>query len=127
MKSPLSERPIFHHNEHRVESQIFLCVPAYHLLVAIETTLLHQEIHTSWATMRDLSATHEIATIILPTDQNGVPRIRRGTTPEPDHRVLVRALGVPIEIMRPVKIWERSRPNSDGKNDGALKFKRAPG
>ena len=39
MKSPLSERPIFHHLEHRVESHIFLCVLAYHLLVAIETTL----------------------------------------------------------------------------------------
>src|SRR5208337_3945108 len=54
MKSPLSERPIFHHLEHRVESHIFLCVLAYHLLVAIETTLLRQEIHTSWATVRDL-------------------------------------------------------------------------
>ncbi|MGA2706699.1 MAG: IS1634 family transposase, partial [Isosphaeraceae bacterium] len=49
MKSPLCERPIFHHLEHRVESHIFLCVLAYHLLVAIETTLLRQEIHTSWA------------------------------------------------------------------------------
>ena len=30
MKSPPCERPIFHHLEHRVESQIFLCVLAYH-------------------------------------------------------------------------------------------------
>ena len=62
MKSPLCERPIFHHLEHRVESHIFLCVLAYHVLVAIETTLLRQEIHTSWATVRDLLATPEIAT-----------------------------------------------------------------
>ena len=113
MKSPLCERPIFHHLEHRVESHIFLCVLAYHLLVAIETTLLRQEIHTSWATVRDLLATHEIATIVLPTDQNGVLRIRRSATPEPDHRVLYEALGVPTEIIRPVKTWERSQPNSD--------------
>ena len=113
MKSPLSERPIFHHLEHRVESHIFLCVLAYHLLVAIETTLLRQEIHTSWATVRDLLATHEIATIVLPTDQNGVLRIRRSATPEPDHRVLYEALGVTMEIMRPVKSWERSELNSD--------------
>jgi transposase len=113
MKSPLCERPIFHHLEHRVESHIFLCVLAYHLLVAIETTLLRQEIHTSWATVRDLLATHEIATIVLPTDQNGVLRIRRSATPEPDHRVLYEALGVPIEIIRPVKTWERKSPNSD--------------
>jgi transposase len=113
MKSPLSERPIFHHLEHRVESHIFLCVLAYHLLVAIETTLLRQEIHTSWATVRDLLATHEIATIVLPTDQDGVLRIRRGATPEPDHRVLYEALGVPMELMRPVKTWERNAKNSD--------------
>ncbi|HMB04699.1 MAG TPA: IS1634 family transposase, partial [Isosphaeraceae bacterium] len=67
MKSPLCERPIFHHLEHRVESHIFLCVLAYHLLVAIETTLVRQEIHTSWATVRDLLATHVVATIVLPT------------------------------------------------------------
>jgi transposase len=113
MKSPLAERPIFHHLEHRVESHIFLCVLAYHLLVAIETTLLRQEIHTSWAAVRDLLATHEIATIVLPTDQDGVLRIRRSATPEPDHRVLYEALGVPSEIIRPVKTWERNQPNSD--------------
>jgi transposase len=113
MKSPLSERPIFHQLEHRVESHIFLCVLAYHLLVAIETTLVRQEIHTSWATVRDLLATHQIATVVLPTDQNGVLRIRRSATPEPDHRVLYEALGVPTEIIRPVKTWERTKPNSD--------------
>ena len=113
MKSPLCERPIFHHLEHRAESHIFLCVLAYHLLVAIETTLLRQEIHTSWASVRDLLATHEIATIVLPTDQNGVLRIRRSVTPETDHKVLYEALGVPMEIMRPVKTWERRRRNSD--------------
>jgi transposase len=113
MKSPLCERPIFHHLEHRAESHIFLCVLAYHLLVAIETTLLRQEIHTSWASIRDLLATHEIATIVLPTDQNGVLRIRRSATPEPDHKVLYEALGVPMEIMRPVKTWERMPRNSD--------------
>jgi transposase len=113
MKSPLSERPIFHHLERRVESHIFLCVLAYHVLVSIETTLLRQSIHTSWSSVRDLLATHEIATIVLPTDQNGVLRIRRSATPEPDHRVLYEALGVPMEIIRPVKTWERTAPNSD--------------
>jgi transposase len=113
MKSPLSERPIFHQLEHRVESHIFLCVLAYHLLVAIETTLLRQEIHTSWATVRDVLATHEVATIVLPTDQDGVLRIRRSGTPEQNHRVLYEALGVPSEIIRPVKTWGRKRKHSD--------------
>ena len=42
MKSPLMERPIFHHLEHRVQTHIFLCVLAYHLLVAIEKRFLDQ-------------------------------------------------------------------------------------
>ena len=105
--------PIFHHLEHRVESHIFLCVLAYHLLVAIETTLLRQDIHTSWATVRDLLATHVVATIVLPTDQSGVLRIRRSATPEPDQKVIYEVLGVPMQIIRPVKTWERSLPDSD--------------
>jgi len=40
MKTPLAERPIFHQHEPRVETHIFLCLLAFHLLVAIEKTLL---------------------------------------------------------------------------------------
>ena len=69
MKTPLAERPIFHHLEHRVETHIFLCVLAYHLLVAIETTMLNQGVHTSWATIRKTLSTHQVATIVLPTDK----------------------------------------------------------
>ena len=51
MKSPLCERPIFHHLERRVETHIFLCVLAYHLLVCIERAFLDRGIHTSWETL----------------------------------------------------------------------------
>jgi len=39
--------------EPRVETHIFLCVLAYHLLVAIEKTLLDRGVHASWAAVRD--------------------------------------------------------------------------
>ena len=105
MKSPLAERPIFHHKEHRVDTHIFLCVLAYHLLVAIETTLLSQGVHTSWASVRQILETHQVATITLPTDGGKVLRIRKGMTPEPEHVELYRLLNVPQEIMRPIKTW----------------------
>jgi len=105
MKTPLAERPIFHHLEHRVETHIFLCVLAYHLLVAIETTLLSQGLHTSWATVRDTLATHQVATIVLPTDGGKLLRIRKGMTPEPKHLELYRLLGVSPEVMHPIKTW----------------------
>jgi transposase len=105
MKTPLAERPIFHHLEHRVETHIFLCVLAYHLLVAIETTLLGQGVHTSWATVRDTLATHHVATIVLPTEGGKTLRIRKGMTPEPNHLELYHQLGVSSEIMHPIKTW----------------------
>jgi transposase len=105
MKTPLAERPIFHHLEHRVDTHIFLCVLAYHLLVAIETTLQNQGVHTSWATVRDTLATHQVATIAMPTDGGKVLRIRKGMTPEPEHTELYRLLSVPAEIMHPIKSW----------------------
>ena len=105
MKSPLAERPIFHHLEHRVETHIFLCVLAYHLLVAIETTLLGKGVHTSWATVRETLQTHHVNTIVLPTDHGAVLRIRKASTPEPEHRDLYRLLDVPTEVIEPKKTW----------------------
>jgi transposase len=105
IKTPLAERPIFHHLEHRVETHVFLCILAYHLLVAIETTLLNQGVHTSWATVREALANHNVATMVLPTDGGKVLRIRKGTTPEPDQLELYRLLHVPSEIMHPIKTW----------------------
>jgi transposase len=101
LKSPLEERPIFHHKECRVEAHIFLCVLAYHLLMAIEKTLLDAGVHTSWATVREQLKTHQVNTIILPTDNGMALHIRKATTPEPIHQELDQKLGVANEIMRP--------------------------
>jgi transposase len=105
IKTPLAERPIFHQLEHRVETHIFLCVLAYHLMVAIETTLLNRGIHTSWATVREQVASHSVATLVLPTDGGQVLRIRKGTTPEPEQLELYRLLDIPAEAMQPIKTW----------------------
>ena len=103
MKSPLSERPIFHHLQHRVETHIFLCVLAYHLLISIEKTFLDQSIHTSWATLREQLSTHQVVTAVLPTTDGNLLKIRRATTPEPQHRLIYRVLAIPEEVMPPIK------------------------
>lgn len=105
MKSPLSERPIFHQLQHRVETHIFLCVLAYHLLVAIEKSFLDQGLHTSWATLREQLRTHQVVTAVLPTTDGHLLKIRRATTPEPQHRLIYRTLGIPEDVMAPVKTW----------------------
>jgi transposase len=112
LKSPLGERPIFHHKEGRVEAHIFLCVLAYHLLISIEKTFLEQGVHTSWATVRQTLKTHQINTIVLPTDSGLVLRIRKGSTPETAHREIYEKLGLGSEIIRPRKTWKSSEENS---------------
>jgi transposase len=108
MKSPLSERPIFHHLEHRVQTHIFLCVLAYHLLVAIEKLFLDAGRHTSWATLREELTTHQVVTVVLPASNGDVLKIRRGSTPEPRHKAIYATLRIPAEVMKPVKTWVRA-------------------
>jgi len=111
MKSPLAERPIFHHTEQRTEAHIFLCVLAYHLMIAIEKTLLDQAIHTSWPSVRDALKTHQVCTVVLPTNDGSALRIRKAATPEPDVADLYRSLGVSPQVIKPQHTW--TQPNSD--------------
>ena len=105
LKSPLMERPIFHHLEHRVQTHIFLCVLAYHLLVAIEKRCLDQGRHTSWATLREQLSTHQVATVVLPAIDGRILKIRKASTPDDVHREIYRVLQIPHEVMKPVKTW----------------------
>jgi transposase len=105
MKSPLLERPIFHHLEKRTQTHIFLCVLAYHLLVAIEKRFLDQGVHTSWWTLRQQLSTHQVITLVLPTKDGRVLKIRKGTSPEAIHREIYSTLNIPVEVMKPVKTW----------------------
>ena len=105
MKSPLMLRPIHHQLERRVDTHIFLRLLAYHLLVAIEKTLLDQDVHTCWKTLRDKLKTHQTCTVVLPTDTGDVLRIRTGSTPEPQHRTIYELLNVSQQIVPTRKTW----------------------
>jgi len=112
MKSPLVIRPIFHHKERRTDSHIFLCVLAYHLLTAIEKTLLDQGIHTSWASLRDALKTHQVCSVVLPTKDESRLRIRKAATPEPDVQQIYRNLAISPNVITPKHTWIQP-PNSD--------------
>lgn len=108
MKSPLAERPIFHQLARRVDTHIFLCLLAYHLLVAIEKTLLDQGLRTSWGTVKEKLRTHQVSTVVLPTDSGAVLRIRKGSIPEAEHKEIYRLLKLPSEIMPVQRTWVTS-------------------
>jgi transposase len=105
MKSPLMERPIFHHLRHRTQTHIFLCILAYHLLAAIEKRFLDEGIHTSWWSIRQQLSTHQVATIVLPTNNGMVLKIRKGSTPESEQKKIYEILKIPSQVMKPIKTW----------------------
>jgi transposase len=107
MKSPLMERPIFHHLQNRTQTHIFLCVLAYHLVAGIEKRFLDQGIHTSWWTLRQQLSTHQVATVVLPTGDGRILKIRKATTPEAVHKQIYSTLRMPMEIIKPVKTWHQ--------------------
>jgi transposase len=113
MKSPLSERPIFHHLKNRTQTHIFLCVLAYHLLVAIEKRFLDKGIHTSWWSIRQQLSTHHVVTVVLPTADGRVLKIRKAGSPEPVHREIYETLRIPLQVMKPVKTWHEAKQHSD--------------
>jgi len=108
MKSPLCERPIFHQLKKRVQTHIFLCILAYHLLVAVEKTLSDEGIHTSWLTVKDTLKTHQVATVILPTTSGAILKIRKGVNAEPKHLEIYKSLKISSEVMKPIKTWYTS-------------------
>jgi transposase len=115
MKSPLMERPIFHHLQKRTQTHIFLCVLAYHLLAAIEHRFLQAGIYTSWWSIRQQLRTHQVATIVLPTASGRVLKIRKATTPEPEHRKIYATLRIAADVMKPAKTWHPEETASDEK------------
>jgi transposase len=108
MKSPLMERPIFHHLQDRTQTHIFLCVLAYHLLAAIEKHFLDRDSHSSWWTLRQQLSTHQVVTVVLPTGDGKILKIRKATTPEPVHKQIYATLKIPAEVMKPVQTWHES-------------------
>ena len=105
MKSPLVIRPIFHQKERRTDSHIFLCLLAYHLLTAIEKTLLDQGIHTSWASVRDALKTHQVCSVVLPTKDGSCLHIRKAATPEQNVQQIYRNLAISPHIITPKHTW----------------------
>jgi transposase len=95
MKSPLAIRPVYHQLQHRVEAHIFVCVLAYHLLIAIETLLRRADINTSWEMIRQQLSTHQVVSALLPSKSGNILEIRRDTTPNARQKEIYAALQIP--------------------------------
>ena len=57
-------------------------------------SFLDRGIHTSWATLRQQLSTHQVITVVLPTADGALLKIRNATKPEPQYRLIYDALGI---------------------------------
>jgi hypothetical protein len=94
LKSDLGLRPNHHRIEQRVDAHIFITILAYHLLQHILYALRLQGDQRCWFTLRRILQTHCYTTILLPTLDGKLHRLRRPGQPEEGHKEIYRALGI---------------------------------
>lgn len=95
LKSDLGLRPNYHQLEHRVDAHVFITVLAYQLLHFIRYTLRQANGDTrSWATLRRLLQTHCYTTVLMPTVDGSLYRLRRPGRPEAAHQQIYRQFAI---------------------------------
>lgn len=104
LKSELGLRPVFHRVSRRIEGHLFITVLAYHLLAFIERALRRNGVHQSWETIRMLMATQVRITVSMTNDEGERIHIRQTTEPEPFHKQIFSALGLPAKPLKTIKV-----------------------
>ena len=104
LKHDLAVRPIFHHNEHRIEAHIFVAFLAYCLHVTLKAKLRPL---AGGITPREVIAkfkTMQMVDVRIPTTDGRELMLSRYTQPEPEHRVLLQRLQLRLPEQPPPKI-----------------------
>ena len=104
LKSNLGLRPNHHQKELRVEAHIFITVLAYHLLRFIMYTLKKRGDTRSWQTIKRVLRTHSYATVIIPTNQGLIHRIRKAGIPEEGQKAIYKIFGIDLNQLPVTKI-----------------------
>jgi len=94
LKSELGFRPIFHHKQQRTETHLFIGVLAYHLLVAIETTLRAAGDTREWGSIREILSTHQRSTIMMTGQDGTIYNLRITGNPEKNHHEIYTIFGI---------------------------------
>lgn len=94
LKSDLGMRPIFHQTAERSDAHILITVLAYQLQRFITYTLSLRGDRRCWQTLRRVLQTHCYATLLVPTRDGRLYRIRKAGLAEECQREIYRHLGV---------------------------------
>ena len=104
LKHDLAVRPIFHHNETRIEAHIFVAFLAYCLQVTLKANLRPL---AGGITPREVIAkfkTMQMVDVHIPTTDGRELVLPRYTQPEPEHRMLLQRLQLRLPEQPPPRI-----------------------
>ena len=120
LKSDLAIRPIHHQLEHRVEAHIFVAFLAYCLMVTLRQFLRpHAPGLTAQAVLETL-ATIQMVDVWLPTTDGRRLVMPRHTQPEPEHKMLLRCLGLALPPQPPPRITAEQLPPVPAEESAAV-------
>lgn len=94
LKSDLGLRPFFHYTEERCDGHIWITILAYHLLHWVEYSLESVGCKLSWQKVRRLLSTHCYTTMIIPTSDGKVRRLRKAGKPDERQKAIYNYLEI---------------------------------
>jgi len=94
LKSDLGLRPNHHRIERRVDAHVSISVLAYHILHHILYALKLAGDNRCWFTIRQILQTHAYTTIMMPTADGKLYRLRKAGQPEECQREIYRRIGI---------------------------------
>ena len=94
LKSELGLRPVFHHQEQRVDGHLFITVLAYQCVQLIRRRLREQGMDERWSTLRDTLASQRRVTATFQRAAGRTLHVRKATRAEPDARAIYQALNL---------------------------------
>ena len=94
LKSELGLRPVFHHQETRVDGHLFITVLAYQFVQIIRRHLKEQGIADRWDTLREVLGSQCRVTATFNRADGRTLHVRKATRPEPEALAIYRALNL---------------------------------
>lgn len=117
MKSDLGLRPNHHISDTNCQAHIFICVLAYHIMIAVMKRLESEGIRYRWESIANILSTHVRVTTVFNTDTGDSVHLRTTAQPNMSQSAIYDALGVrhrPLKNVK-LKILARNRKRSDEK------------
>ena len=99
LKSDLGLRPFYHYTEDRCDGHIWITILAYHILHWIEYSLKLSGYNVTWRKVRRLLATHCYSTLIIPSSDGMIRRIRKPGRPDERQRIIYELLSIDLAAL----------------------------